>query len=288
MKYQKLYLTESEKAYLGKTLRDNKFYNSGNEIIYPLDQIDKIRLFLKGYRYLYNIKNTALTIVEIIQEEHKRDYVDNILDKDEELLKNINSNANVNTNVDDNVDSDAYLSNEDRDDDYIDEKQEQMKKKYKEIKTKQYMKNIPLLERLDIDGYVNKNLERDDLKVSKIGTDSEEDYEEEFNDIKENEQNVNINGNENNSESEDKIDRRKEIHDKIDLYLQSISGIRNKLTILSIKYNNSSNYARHRILSKLIYTCEEYIIQIDDLLDTIYPLGRVTKSYNPSEISGYF
>lgn len=57
--YQKVVFNETEIVSLGRILRDNKFESRGNDLIYNNSPLDKLKDFIKCYRYLTNISNSA-------------------------------------------------------------------------------------------------------------------------------------------------------------------------------------------------------------------------------------
>ncbi len=54
-------LTDAEQTKIGKIARDNKFDVKGLGIIYPEENIEKLKYFIKSYRFFHNLTNVAKT-----------------------------------------------------------------------------------------------------------------------------------------------------------------------------------------------------------------------------------
>ncbi len=81
--------------------------------------------------------------------------------------------------------------------------------------------------------------------------------------------------------------KEKEISDKISNYLKNINNIYVESVKLLEKLDSPIEYGKHRQKNKLFNLMLENITIIDDLIDVVFPLGRVVKLFDPETDTSY-
>lgn len=81
--------------------------------------------------------------------------------------------------------------------------------------------------------------------------------------------------------------KEKEIRDKISNYLKNINNIYVESVKLLEKLDSRIEYGKHRQKKKLFDLMLENIKIVDDLIDSVFPLGRVVKLYDPETDTSY-
>lgn len=81
--------------------------------------------------------------------------------------------------------------------------------------------------------------------------------------------------------------KEKEIRDKISNYLKNINNIYVESVRLLEKLDSVIEYGKHRQKRKLFDLMLANIKIIDDLIDTVFPLGRVVKLFDPEVETSY-
>jgi len=81
--------------------------------------------------------------------------------------------------------------------------------------------------------------------------------------------------------------KEKEISDKISNYLKNINNIYVESVKLLEKLDSRIEYGKHRYKQKLFDLMLENITIIDDLIDVVFPLGRVVKLFDPETDTSY-
>jgi len=81
--------------------------------------------------------------------------------------------------------------------------------------------------------------------------------------------------------------KEKEIRDKISNYLKNINNIYVESVKLLEKLDSRIEYGKHRYKQKLFDLMLENITIIDDLIDVVFPLGRVVKLFDPETDTSY-
>jgi len=81
--------------------------------------------------------------------------------------------------------------------------------------------------------------------------------------------------------------KEKEIGDKISNYLKNINNIYVESVKLLEKLDSRIEYGKHRHKQKLFNLMLENIKIVDDLIDSVFPLGRVVKLYDPETDTSY-
>lgn len=81
--------------------------------------------------------------------------------------------------------------------------------------------------------------------------------------------------------------KEKEIRDKISIYLKNINNIYVESVRLLEKLDSVIEYGKHRQKRKLFDLMLKNIKIIDDLIDTVFPLGRVVKLFDPETDTSY-
>jgi hypothetical protein len=81
--------------------------------------------------------------------------------------------------------------------------------------------------------------------------------------------------------------KEKEISEKISNYLKNINNIYVESVKLLEKLDSRIEYGKHRYKQKLFDLMLENIKIVDDLIDVVFPLGRVVKLYDPETDTSY-
>lgn len=81
--------------------------------------------------------------------------------------------------------------------------------------------------------------------------------------------------------------KEQEIRDKISNYLKNINNIYVESVKLLEKLDSRIEYGKHRYKQKLFNLMLENIKIVDDLIDSVFPLGRVVKLYDPETDTSY-